>query len=244
VDDPRVASVPRRHATSRPAQPPHQDGLRALVDLASKAATGPLERFPLPNGPREAAAQARGGTAEQARRASSAVIGVLVAVGVVAWLLLSAAVVLTASRAAAVFLAVFVGIVWLAALGLVRACGAARVGGRSVALSRDDSKRIARRAATAAGELLRAGGPERDAAFDAYHRALVSLARFELAAGQACAADRDRSRLSPGDPLRPVAGQIAQDRAARAVGHRAAARAEAERLEAVLHGHRQGPPAC
>jgi hypothetical protein len=172
------------------------------------------------------------------------VIGVLVAVAVVAWVLLSAVVVVTASPAAAVFLAVFVGIVWLAALGLLRAsavCGAARVGGRSVALSRDDSKRIARRAATAAGELLRAGGPERDAAFDAYHRALVSLARFELAAGQACAADRDRGRLSPGDPLRPVAGQITQDRAARAVAHRAAARAEAERLEAALRGHRQGP---
>jgi hypothetical protein len=245
-DDPGVASVPRPQASSRPAQPPGKDGLRALVDLASEAADGPPERFPLPNGPREAAALAGGRTAEAARGASSAASRALVAVAVVAGALLSV-LVIAAEPVAAPFLAVFVGLTWAAAQGLLRAsaaCGtAATVRGRSVALFRDDSKRIARRAAAAAGALLRADGPERHAAFDGYHRALISLTRFELAAAQACAADRDRARLSPGDPLRSVAGQIAQDRAERAVAHRAAARAEAERLEAALHRHREGPPA-
>lgn len=98
-------------------------------------------------------------------------------------------------------------------------------------------------AAAAAADLLREGVPGQDTAFERYHQVLVSLARFELAAGQAVAADRDRARLAPDDPLRSVAGQMAQDRAARAVAHRAAARAEAERLETALGGHRKGMPA-
>ena len=140
------------------------------------------------------------------------------------------------AAAVAVWAAALLAMSWATARALwslLAASGSGpRIRGRTVALSREDSKRIARRAASAYAVQLRAGNCDADAAFSSYHQVLVSLARFELAAGQAVVADRDLARLLPDDPLRPVAGQMAQDRAARAIAHRAAARAAADELQA------------
>ena len=210
------------------------------------SATGRLERFLLPNGPREAAALATLGAVRQRRpsRPASAPLAVFaIVVGVYAGVIASMA----SGRAAALWAIAFVPMSWAAVRALWRAVSVsgtgARARGRSIALSREDSKRIARRAASAFVDVLRAGDRDVDAAFDDYHEVLVSLARFELVAGQAVAADRDLTRLLRDDPLRSVAGQMAQDKAAQAVTHRAAARAAADELQAVLLTRRENPAA-
>ena len=221
--------APHRQAVSP------RDGLRALVELASADVAGQPERFLLPDSPREAAALAGVGAVRQDRRsrAASGPRTVLLVV-VVVW---AGAIVATiaSGSAGAVWAVAFVGMSWAAARALwalLAASGSGpKVRGRTVALSREDSKRIARRAAHAFAGQLRLGDCDVEAAFRSYHQVLVALARFELAAGQAVAADQDLARLRPDDPLRPVAGQMAQDRAARAIAHRAAARAAADELQ-------------
>lgn len=225
--------VPHRQTSSR------RDGLRALVDLASGDVAGEPEEFLLPNGPHEAAALAGVGGVRQDRSCPStvgprAVFGIIVGVyaGVIAGI--------ASGSASAILAAVFVvAMSWAAARALFRLLAASGTGarpqGRSIALSREDSKRIARRAGSAFAALLRAGECDAHAAFDSYHEALLALARFELAAGQAVAADRDLTRLQADDPLRSLATQMAQDKAAHAVTHRTAARAAADELQAALH---------
>jgi hypothetical protein len=234
-----VAPVPRPQAPSVPAQPPRSDGLRVLVDLASDDGAGLPEHFLLPDSPNEAAARARREPTPDARTIAGSASVLLAGVAVVAGVYLSVIFMIAADAAAAALIpVVFVVLVWAAARRMIRAYifGSGTVGtrGHCVALSRDDSKRIARRAAAASAELLRRSDGTQDIAFERYHRTLVSLARYELAAGRALVAERDRARLRPDDPLRSVAEQMAQDRAAVAMAHRAAARRETECLEASL----------
>ncbi len=225
-----------------PRQPPFRgEGLRALVEVASRDVAGQPERFLLPNGPREAAAMVGVGIAREDHPADLA-SGLLALVAVVIGVYACAVVMMASGPAAAAWAAVFVATSWAAARALVRLLAASGTGARArghfVALSREDSKRIAREAACTFGDLLRGDDCDTDAAFGSYHEVLVSLARFELAAKQAVAADRDRARLLLDDPLRSVAAQMAQDKAALAVAHRAAARAVADDLQAALHCRR------
>jgi hypothetical protein len=230
-----VEPVPHRQPSSR------GEGLRALVELASGDVAGQPERFLLPNGPREAAAIAGVGTVREDRPADPA-SGLLALVAVVIGVCACALATRASSPAAGAWAAVLVAISWAAARALVRTVAAfstgARARGHFVALSREDSKRIARGAASAFADSLRGDDCDTDAAFGCYHGVLVSLSRFELAAGQAVTADRDLARLPPDDPLRSVAGQIAQDKAALAVAHRAAAQAVADNLRASLRSRR------
>lgn len=228
-------------AVPHPRPSSSSDGLRALVDLASPDVAGPPERFLLPDGPRAAAVLAGVRSARQGRPAERIPAVLPVVVGACAFLVATSA----SGPALGAWAAVFVTM-WSAAaralyLLLTTAGGGARAQVRSVALSREDSRRIARGAASAFADVLRAGG-DADAAFGRYHEVLVRLTRFELAAGQAVAADRDLARLLPDDPLRPVAVQIAEGKAARAVAHRAAARAAADELQATLRSQREPEP--
>ncbi len=217
------------------------DGLRALVELTSGDVAGQPERFLLPNGPREAAALAGAGTVRKDRPADPA-SGLLALFAVVIGIYLCVVATIASGSAAGAWVAVFVAISWAAARALVRALAASGTGARArghfVVLSREDSKRIARRAAPTFADLLHADNCDADAAFGSYQEALVSLARFEFAAQQAVVADRDLARLLPDDPLRSVAGQIAQDKAAHAVAHRAAARTAADDLQVALRSRR------
>ena len=214
-------------------EPSHRGGLRALVELASADVAGQPERFLLPDSPREAAALASIGAVRQ-DRASHPASGPLTVLGIVVLVWAGAIATIASGEAGAVWAAAFVAMSWATARALwsllAHSGSGPRVRGRTVALSREDSKRIARRAASAYARQLRAGDGDDDA-FRSYHEVLVALVRFELAAGQAVVADRDLARLLPDDPLRPVAGQMAQDRATRAVAHRAAARAAADELQ-------------
>ncbi len=215
-----------------PRMSPRQDGLRALVDLASGDLAGQPERFLLPNGPREAAELVGVGAAQD--RPAGWATGLFAMSGIVSGIYACVLVTLASGPGAAVWAAVLVAIMWAAARALVRALASsvtgARARGRCVALCREDSKRIAHRAACGLTDALRADDCDNCVAFANYHEALVSLVRFELAAGQALAAHRDLARLLHDDPLRSVAAQMAQDKAVRAVAHRAAARAAADRL--------------
>jgi hypothetical protein len=238
ADSAGVEPVPDRQTSSR------RDGLRALVELASGDVAGQPDRFLLPNGPREAAVLAGVGTVRKDRPADLT-SGLLAVFAVVIGAYSCAVATMAPGLAAAMWAAVFVAISWAAARALFRALTAsvtgARARGRFVALSREDSKRIAGGAACAFADLLRADDcdADADAAFGSYHEVLVSLARFELAAGQAVAADRNLARLLRDDPLRSVAGQMAQDKAVRAVAHRAAARAAADKLQAALRSRQE-----
>jgi hypothetical protein len=243
ADDAGVEPVAHRQTSS------HHDGLRALVELASGDVAGRPERFVLPDGPRHAAALA--GSRDARERPGGPADGLLAPVALVVLVACTCAVAtLAAGPAVGVWAALFVATSSATARALVRALAGTGTGAGArshcVALSREDSKRIAHRAAGASAALLRADGGDPDAAFSGYHEALLSLARYELAAAQAVAADRDLARLLPDDPLRSVAGQLAQDKAARAVAHRTAARAAADRLQADLRSRERvrRPPAA
>lgn len=228
---------PVRHEQASPGRA----GLRALVELASREAAAQPERFVLPNDPGEAAALFGVGVVPP-DRSSHPASAPLAVVGIVVAVYAGAITTMASGSAVGIWAALFVAMSCGAAVALFRLLTASRTGasarGRSISLSREDSKAVARKAVSAFADLLRADDCNADDAFSTYHAALVALARFELAAGQAVAADRDLCRLLPSDPLRRVAAQMAQDKALRAVTHRAAARAAADQLQAAVRARR------
>jgi hypothetical protein len=118
------------------------------------------------------------GTVREDRPADLA-SGLLALVAVVIGVYACAVVMMASGPAAAAWAAVFVATSWAAARALVRLLAASGTGARArghfVALSREDSKRIARTAASAFGDSLRGDDCDTDAAFGSYDEVLVSL---------------------------------------------------------------------